>query len=248
VDEVSVTAETQAIAVRNLRVSRGGQRVLPDLSVDVPAGVVTGLLGPSGCGKTTLIRSIVGLQIIQAGSITVDGRAAGASELRSQIGYMPQAPSVYLDLTVGENLRYFGRILRVGRPAIQATLATVGLSALEGQIAGRLSGGQLARVSLAVAMLSRPKVLILDEPTVGLDPVLREELWGTFRDLAARGSIVLISSHVMEEASYCDQLILMRDGRILAAGAPAELLARAGAETLSGAFIRLVRAGDGDVP
>ncbi|MEX2228612.1 MAG: ABC transporter ATP-binding protein [Dehalococcoidia bacterium] len=229
--------------MRALRVVRGGHVVLRDLSLRIPHGRVTGLLGPSGCGKTTLMRAIVGVQTVAAGTVDVLGLPAGAAPLRRRVGYLTQAPSVYRDLTVRENLDYFAHVLGVGRDAIDATLDAVGLSGEALRITGRLSGGQLARVSLATVLLGDPELLVLDEPTVGLDPLLREELWSTFHALAARGATLLVSTHVMDEAERCDEVLLMRDGAVLAQDTPAGLLARTGARDIEGAFLALVRHG-----
>jgi len=212
-----------------------------DLDLDVPSGTVTGLLGPSGCGKTTLMRAIVGVQIVRAGDVRVLGEPAGSRALRDRVGYVTQAPSVYGDLTVTENLRYFARVLGAPPSRIPEAIDTVGLGDFQSRIVGSLSGGQRARVSLATALLNEPPVLVLDEPTVGLDPVLREELWQTFDGLAEQGVTLLVSSHVMDEAARCDQLLLMRDGRILAAEAPDSLLERTGTTDLGQAFLALIR-------
>jgi ABC-2 type transport system ATP-binding protein len=229
-----------AIGVDDLVVRRGGREVLHGLSFAVAPGTVTGLLGPSGCGKTTLMRAIVGVQIVESGGIAVIGRAAGCPELRSRIGYVTQAPSVYRDLSVRENLRYFARVLGVERARIEATIETVDLGEQADQVVSSLSGGQSARVSLATALLGEPDVLVLDEPTVGLDPVLRRDLWATFRSLAAAGTTLLVSSHVMEEAEHCDELLLMRDGDLLAAESPDDLRARTGRDRLDEAFLALI--------
>ena len=229
-----------AIAVRGLRVVRGGSEVLHGVDADISAGEVTGLLGPSGCGKSTLMRAIVGVQIVRSGSVTVLGEPAGSPALRRRIGYVTQAPSVYGDLTVAENLRYFARVLGAGPDEIERAIDTVNLGAFRDRPVGRLSGGQIARVSLATALLNRPPVLVLDEPTVGLDPVLREDLWGTFRDLADEGRALLVSSHVMDEAAHCDRLLLMREGSILAAEPPASLLERTGSGDLGEAFLAVI--------
>jgi ABC-2 type transport system ATP-binding protein len=229
-----------AVEVRGLDVVRGGTPVLHELSCVVQAGAVTGLLGPSGSGKTTLIRSIVGVQRIAGGEVHVLGEPAGAPALRHRVGYMTQAPSVYGDLTVVENLRFFARIVGAPAPAIAAVVASVSLEAHASQVVARLSGGQRARVSLAVALLGEPDLLVLDEPTVGLDPVLRRDLWQLFHELAARGTTLLVSSHVMDEADRCDALLLLRGGALLAAGTPAELRATTGAADLDEAFLRLV--------
>jgi ABC-2 type transport system ATP-binding protein len=223
-----------------LRVVRGSAEVLHDVDLQVPAGEITGLLGPSGCGKSTLMRAIVGVQIVEGGSVTVLGAPAGSPALRSRVGYVTQAPSVYLDLSVEENLHYFATVVRAGPKRVADVMDAVDIAGLAARTAGSLSGGQLARVSLATALLNEPPLLVLDEPTVGLDPVLRRDLWATFRSLAEAGTTLLVSSHVMDEADRCDRLVLMRDGRILATGTPTKLREDTGADDLEGAFLRLV--------
>jgi ABC-2 type transport system ATP-binding protein len=233
-----------AIGVRGLRVIRGERVVLPDLTVDVPTGTLVGLLGPSGCGKTTLMRSIVGVQKVAGGSVTVLGRPAGSPELRHVIGYVTQAPSVYLDLTVTENLAYFAAVLGLRRDRRRAevdrVLELVALTDHSRARVDRLSGGQLSRVSLAAALLGEPEVLVLDEPTVGLDPVLRRDLWALFRRLGSEGKTLLVSSHVMDEASRCDRLLLMREGRLLADDTPQAVLEATGTDDVEQAFLTLV--------
>ena len=229
-----------AIVVDRLRVVRGGTVVLESLSCEVARGSVTGLLGPSGSGKTTLIRAIVGVQRIAGGRVEVLGEPAGSKPLRSRVGYMTQAPSVYGDLTVRENLRFFARVLGVGSDAVERAITDVALKGQADRIVSRLSGGQRARVSLATALLGSPDVLVLDEPTVGLDPVLRRDLWNLFHGLADRGTTLLVSSHVMDEADRCEALLLLREGRLLAQATPAELLERTGTERLDEAFLRLI--------
>jgi ABC-2 type transport system ATP-binding protein len=228
-----------AISIRDLRVRRGGKVILDDLTLTVPAGSVTGLLGPSGSGKSTLIRAIVGVQIVEAGSVTVLGQDAGSHPLRSRIGYVTQAPSVYGDLTVRENLRYFAKVLGAPSSRVNDVLATVDLESRAGQLTASLSGGQRMRVSLATALLNEPDLLVLDEPTVGLDPVLRRDLWETFIGLARRGTTLLVSSHVMDEAARCDELLLLRDGGLLAAMSPDDLRAHTGERDLEAAFLHL---------
>jgi ABC-2 type transport system ATP-binding protein len=210
--------------------------------LDLVAGTVTGLLGPSGCGKTTLMRTIVGVQRF-TGSVSVLGAPAGSPHLRHHVGYVTQAPSVYGDLTVAENVRYFGAMVGAGPDAVSAALAAVDLTDVTKQLVDNLSGGQRARVSLAAALVGRPTLLILDEPTVGLDPLLRRSLWRFFAELAAAGTTLLISSHVMDEAEHCDRLILMRDGLILAADSRAGLFARTGQSTAEGAFLAVIEQG-----
>ena len=230
------------IEIAGLRIDRGGSTVLHELELAIGGGVVTGLLGPSGSGKSTLIRAIVGVQIVAAGEVRVLGLPAGSPALRSRVGYVTQSPSVYIDLTVRENLTYFGRVLGAPRARVDAVIERVGLAEAATQLVGRLSGGQKARVSLATALLNEPDVLVLDEPTVGLDPVLRRDLWDFFHELADGGTTLLVSSHVMDEAARCDRLLLLREGRIIADLPPDELLRRTGAPDLDAAFLSLVEA------
>jgi ABC-2 type transport system ATP-binding protein len=228
------------IAIDGLQVSRGGNPVLHGLSTEVPAGVVAGLLGTSGCGKTTLMRAIVGVQRVASGTVTVLGEPAGSRALRQRVGYVTQAPSVYGDLSVRENLRYFAAVLGTAPARVDAVIETVGMSAFAGRVVGSLSGGQRARVSLATALLNEPPLLVLDEPTVGLDPLLRRDLWETFAGLAEAGTTLLVSSHVMDEADRCDHLLLMREGHILAAETPQALRDATGEDDLGEAFVRTI--------
>ena len=230
-----------AVKVAGLTVSRGGVDVLRDVSFTIAPGTVTGLLGPSGCGKTTLMRALVGVQRNVSGAVTVLGSPAGAPALRRRVAYLTQAPSVYGDLTVHENLRYFASLADVGEAEIRGALDRVELSLLAGRLVRRLSGGECARVSLASALLGDPELLVLDEPTVGLDPVLRRRLWGLFGELAQNGATLLVSSHVMDEARRCEEVLLLRDGRLLARETPAGLERRTGTHELEEAFLRLVR-------
>jgi ABC-2 type transport system ATP-binding protein len=233
-------AHVRAVRVTDLVVCRGGHTVLRGVSLDVAAGRITGLLGPSGCGKTTLMRAIVGVQRVAAGAVEVLGRPAGDPALRRRVAYVTQQASVYTDLSVRENLRYFSRVLRTGEAAVDRCLATVGLVELADDRVGNLSGGERARASLAVALLAEPELLVLDEPTVGLDPVLRRDLWGTFRELADGGSTLLISSHVMDEAERCDDIVLMREGTVLASEPRDGLLRRTRSAGVEAAFLTLV--------
>jgi ABC-2 type transport system ATP-binding protein len=228
------------VQVTGLRVVRGGKEVLRDLTFSVLPGEVTGLLGPSGCGKTTLMRSIVGVQRIDAGSVSVFGERAGSASLRSRIGYVTQAASVYSDLTIDENLRFFASVLGVGTDRVDTCVRVVDLEEERSKVVAHLSGGQQSRVSLAVALLGEPDVIVLDEPTVGLDPVLRMDLWKTFHALADAGAAVFVSSHVMDEATRCNRLMLMRDGRIIADDTPQGLLEKTGADDIETAFLDLV--------
>ncbi|MFI1918632.1 ABC transporter ATP-binding protein [Nocardia sp. NPDC020380] len=238
------TTAPPAIAIAHLEVRRGGHQVLQDISLTVPRGSITGLLGPSGCGKTTLMRSIVGTQIIEKGTVTVLDEEAGSKGLRQRVGYVTQAPSIYDDLTVTENVSYFGALYGASAAEVETALAAVGLGAYARQRGNQLSGGQRTRVSLACALVADPELLVLDEPTVGLDPVLRADLWEQFHALAKQGRTLLVSSHVMDEAEHCDELLLMREGRLLAQLSPAELRSDTGESSLENAFLKLIRMGE----
>jgi len=234
-------ANSVSIEVRGLRVTRGGREVLCGVDTDIRSGRITGLIGPSGSGKSTLIRAMVGVQRIASGSITVLGHPAGAPALRTQVGYASQAAAVYPDLSIAENLSYFAAVRGDDPAQVQPAIDRVGLTGREKQLAGRLSGGQLSRVSLAVALLGNNRLIVLDEPTVGLDPVLRGELWELFHELVDQGVTLLISSHVMDEAGRCDELMLLREGHLLFHDTPAQLLARTGQPDAERGFVQLVR-------
>lgn len=228
------------VEVRDLVVQRGDNRAVDSVGFDIPPGTVVGLLGPSGCGKSTLIRSVVGVQIVTSGSVTVLGLPAGSAPLRRRIGYLTQTPSVYADLSVEENLHFFARVLGVAPQEVERCIEAVDLSSHRSAVVSRLSGGQRSRVSLAVALLGEPELLLLDEPTVGLDPVLRRDLWELFARLAQRGAALLVSSHVMDEAQRCDRLLLMREGHLLADDTPSGLRDRTGTSDMDAAFLKLV--------
>ncbi len=236
--------DNAVVEVRDLHVTRGRNRALAGVGFSTRPGEVTGLLGPSGCGKSTLMRSLVGVQIIESGTVTVLGLPAGHKDLRHRIGYVTQAPSVYDDLTVTENLRFFAQVLGADDAEVGRCIDAVALGDQRHDVVANLSGGQWSRTSLAVALLGRPELLVLDEPTVGLDPVLRRDLWAMFHDLADAGAAVLVSSHVMDEAERCDRLLLMREGRLLADETPAALLRATGCDDIESAFLSLVEGAD----
>jgi ABC-2 type transport system ATP-binding protein len=231
-----------AVEVSDLVVDRGKREVLHGISAGIRPGIVTGLLGPSGGGKTTLMRAIVGVQVIRSGRVSVLGQPAGSPGLRRRIGYLTQSPSIYADLTVRENTRYFASLYGLDAGVAEETIREVGLADQAGQLVSTLSGGQHSRASLACALVSRPELLVLDEPTVGQDPVLRDELWKRFRQLANDGTTLLVSSHVMDEANRCDRLLLIREGTIIADDTPAAVKAAAGTDDLDQAFLTLVLA------
>ena len=230
-----------AIVIDHLRVVRGKRPAIHDLSVRIACGTITGLLGPSGCGKTTLMRSIVGTQIVTAGGVTVLGQPAGSAALRRRVGYMPQDATIYDDLRVVDNVRYFGSLYGTDATAADEAVHAVGLDDHRTALCANLSGGQRTRVALACALVATPDLLVLDEPTVGLDPVLRVDLWQQFHQLARRGTTLLVSSHVMDEADHCGDLLLMRDGHLLAHTTPRKLREDTGCQSLEEAFLSVIR-------
>ena len=240
-DELPERGTKIAIDVENLRVVRGKRVALDDISVQIARGTITGLLGPSGCGKTTLMRSVIGTQIIAKGTVTVLGRPAGSAGLRHRVGYVTQNPTIYDDLRVIDNVRYFAALTGADSADADEAVATVGLGDHRTALCGNLSGGQRTRASLACALVSHPDLLVLDEPTVGLDPVLRVDLWEQFHQLARHGTTLLVSSHVMDEADHCGDLLLMREGHLLAHTTPAKLREDTGCQSLEEAFLSVIR-------
>ncbi len=240
-DELTDHAPDVAIRVDSLTVVRGKRRAIDEVSLQVRRGSITGLLGPSGCGKTTLMRAIVGTQIITKGTVTVLGKPAGSADLRRRVGYVTQEPTVYNDLRVIDNVRYFAALTGSGKAAADDAIAAVGLQDHRTAFCGNLSGGQRTRASLACALVSKPDLLVLDEPTVGLDPVLRVDLWEQFDRLARGGTTLLVSSHVMDEADHCGELLLMREGRLLKHTTPTHLRKDTGCSSLEEAFLTIIR-------
>ncbi|WP_459971899.1 ABC transporter ATP-binding protein [Mycobacterium sp. MUNTM1] len=240
-DELITRPGEPAVHIDHLRVIRGKRPALHDFSVRIATGSVTGLLGPSGCGKTTLIRCIVGTQIISKGTVTVLGKQAGSAELRHRIGYLPQDPTIYNDLRIVDNVRYFAALYGFDGQAADAAIDRVGLTDHRTALCGNLSGGQRTRVSLACALVCQPDLLVLDEPTVGLDPVLRADLWEQFAELARTGTTLLVSSHVMDEADHCGDLLLMREGRLVAHTTPSQLREDTGCTSLEDAFLSIIK-------
>jgi ABC-2 type transport system ATP-binding protein len=240
-DELLRPGAEPVIDIENLRVVRGKRVALDDISVQIAPGTITGLLGPSGCGKTTLMRCIVGTQIIERGTVTVLGRPAGSAELRHRVGYVTQDPTIYNDLRIVDNVRYFAALYGTSAAAADEAIRAVGLEDHRTALCGNLSGGQRTRASLACALVAHPELLVLDEPTVGLDPVLRVDLWEQFHQLARRGTTLIVSSHVMDEADHCGDLLLMREGHLLTHSTPTKLREDTGCQSLEEAFLSVIR-------
>jgi ABC-2 type transport system ATP-binding protein len=240
-DELIRDSAEPAVDIKHLRVIRGKRPALHDFSVQIARGSITGLLGPSGCGKTTLIRCIVGTQIVTSGTVAVLGKPAGCAELRHHVGYLPQDPTIYNDLRIVDNVRYFAALYGFDSQAADAAIERVGLTDHRTAFCANLSGGQRTRVSLACALVCQPDLLVLDEPTVGLDPVLRADLWEQFTDLARAGTTLLVSSHVMDEADHCGDLLLMRDGNLVAHTTPTQLREDTGCTSLEDAFLSIIK-------
>lgn len=240
-DELLADGEDAAVDIRHLRVIRGKHAALQDFSVQIARGSITGLLGPSGCGKTTLMRCIVGTQIVTSGTVRVLGKPAGSGALRRRVGYMPQDPTIYDDLRIIDNVRYFAALYGFDHQAADAAIDRVGLRDHRTAYCGNLSGGQRTRASLACALVCRPELLVLDEPTVGLDPVLRADLWEQFTELARSGTTLLVSSHVMDEADHCGDLLLMREGRLVAHTTPTQLREDTACTSLEDAFLSIIK-------
>jgi ABC-2 type transport system ATP-binding protein len=240
-DELISGRHEPAVSIEHLRVIRGKRPALHDFSVNIARGSITGLLGPSGCGKTTLMRCIVGTQIVTSGTVTVLGKPAGCAELRRRVGYLPQDPTIYNDLRIIDNVRYFASLYGFDGQAADAAIERVGLSDHRTAFCGNLSGGQRTRASLACALVCQPELLVLDEPTVGLDPVLRVDLWEQFTEIARAGTTLLVSSHVMDEADHCGDLLLMREGNLVAHTTPTHLREDTGCTSLEDAFLSVIK-------
>jgi ABC-2 type transport system ATP-binding protein len=224
--------------VEGVSKSFGAIRAVERVVLRVAFGQTFGLLGPSGCGKTTLIRLILGLLAPVAGSVTVLGERMPTRRVMHDVGYMPQSPALYDDLTVAENVGFFANLYGLrSREPVERVVSLMELGERLGSPIHTLSGGMKRRVSMACALVHQPRLLLLDEPTVGLDPRLRANFWGYFRQLNEQGVTIIASTHVMDEAEHCHRLGLMREGRVLVEGTPNDLRQNAGAATLEEAFL-----------
>ncbi|OLC25982.1 MAG: ABC transporter ATP-binding protein [Actinobacteria bacterium 13_1_20CM_2_65_11] len=235
-------AEAFAVAVEGVRKKFGGLHALDGVTLRVRTGEIYGLLGPNGAGKTTLIRAIVGLVAPDAGEVTVLGRRMPDVDNLRNVGYMTQAAALYPGLSVEENLKFFAAVYGVDE-GVDEALRLVELYDRRGSVVATLSGGMRQRCSLACALVHKPKLLLLDEPTVGVDPQLRVQFWEEFRKMAAAGTTIIVSSHVMDEAERCQRLGLIQYGKLLAEGTPNEVRASAGTNNLEEAFLRLAGSG-----
>lgn len=230
------------ISVKGVSKLYGGKTVLNNISLDIPRSEIFGLLGPSGAGKTTLVKMIAGIEQAQAGEIELLGTRMPKLEMMQQIGYMAQSDALYADLNAQENLEFFaslyGLIGTARRRRIAEVLSLVNLTDDRHKTIGQFSGGMKRRLSLAVSLLHSPQVLILDEPTVGIDPVLRQSIWRELDALSRQGTTILVTTHVMDEAYKCHRLGMIRDGQLIAAGTPAGLMEETGSESIEEAFLK----------
>lgn len=230
-----------AITVKGLGVRKQKKNLLKNVSFTVKPGIICGLLGPSGAGKTTLMRTLVGIQIPSEGQVSVFDKQAGDQDNRPRIGYVTQASSIYNDLTVYQNLHYFAQLVGADKTAIKKAIKSVHLEPKKNQLVSTLSGGESTRVSLAIALLGDPDLLVLDEPTVGLDPLLRQDLWVLFNAMADKGKTLIVSSHVMDEALHCSQLLLLREGKLFWNDSSEKLLRKTHEKSIESAFIHLMK-------
>ena len=231
-------SDAYAVDVQSVSKAFGPLQALRDITLQVRQGEIYGLLGPNGAGKTTLIRAIVGLIAPTSGTVTVLGRKLPDLDVLRQVGYMTQLAALYPGLSVEENVRFFAAVYGADE-GVREALEFVDLWDRRRSVVSTISGGMKQRCSLACALVHRPKLLLLDEPTVGVDPQLRVQFWDHFREMASSGVTIIVSSHVMDEAERCQRLGLIQYGRLLAEGSPNEVRARAGTQNLEEAFLAL---------
>ncbi|QHI72850.1 ABC transporter ATP-binding protein [Aminipila terrae] len=236
------------IILKHINKSFGKHQVLTDVSIEVPYGNIYGMLGPSGCGKSTTVKIIAGISEATSGEVFVLNRKMPDLDLMRNVGYMAQSDALYGDLSARENLEFFGQLYGLEgarlNERIEEVIEVVNLSASIDRSVSNFSGGMKRRLSLAMTILHEPKVLILDEPTVGIDPLLRQNIWNELYQMTEKGVTILITTHVMDEAEKCTHLSMMREGKLLATGTPDEIQKRAGAEKLEDAFLYFSSNGD----
>lgn len=217
--------------------------VLHGVTLRVRRGEIVGLVGPSGCGKTTLVDMIMGLSTPSSGNVLLEGEPAPFPSARRTLGCMPQDTALYEDITAAENIAFFGALYGLKRGQLKErsrqALALARLDATGNKLVRSFSGGMKRRLSLAIALLCKPEILVMDEPTVGLDPLHRCELWKGFHGLADNGSALLITTHMMDEARRCDRVAMMREGRLICCAEPETIIRETGCADLEGAFIQL---------
>lgn len=230
-----------SISIKHVNKSYGKKQTLFDVSLDIPKGSIYGLLGPSGCGKSTLVKTIAGISNISSGSIHILDEKIPSMKILSNIGYMAQAAALYPTISAYDNLKFFGKLYNLKKNELEKRISyvskLVNLCDHLNKKVSSYSGGMKQRLSLAIALLGNPKILILDEPTVGIDPVLRKSIWKELTAISSLGITILITTHIMDEAIKCDYLSMMREGRILATGTPDEIQEKSQTNSLEEAFI-----------
>ena len=229
------------VAMQHISKAFGKQQVLKNIRLDIQEGEIFGLLGPSGAGKTTLVKQLVGLDLPSSGEIYLFQEKMPSLKLIERVGYMAQSDALYGELSAKENLQFFASLYglkgKKQKQRINEVMEIVQLTDHLTKLVSNYSGGMKRRLSLAISLLHKPKLLILDEPTVGIDPVLRKSIWKTFHNLKKNGTTIIVTTHVMDEADKCDRLGLMRDGSLIAVGTPKELKEQTNSETIEEAFL-----------
>ncbi len=235
--------ENYCIKIENISKSYKNQKVLKEISFNVQKGEIFGLLGPSGAGKTTLIRLIMGMEKSDDGQIILLDKKVPDKKVIESIGYTSQADALYTDLSAEENMMFYCRLYKIPKKErndrIEECLSVVNLNKDKKKIVNNFSGGMKRRLSLAISLIHNPKILVLDEPTVGMDPLLRKQIWQELYRLKENGVTIIITTHVMDEAAYCDKLALIRNGRCISVGEPDKIIEENQCNTLEEVFLKL---------